>query len=276
MTTEISTTIDIFGLTDWNEMVKIASAIPVSKPAPVGGTIFYIDGTADGTYEFFDADGNVIENVDVGDKPYAYRVVTPGSKDKYYVYHDEIYDNLRWTYYKDGAYVYEPLSTSDNIGSGKTNTETVITKDNGAYIAADSNGIPTIWYQLQQARNAKVGGCDDWFIPSRYEGEELRKAIGFRIVPDSANPVTLPAGKVTGGVIAGTADGQLHYIYQGGREEYFCYPSATKFLDTNIWSSGGESFKKEVPLWNYYAQAWLAISFGDKSYPNSVFFIRAF
>lgn len=241
-------------------------------PDPVGGTIFYIDDTADGTYEFYDTDGNVIENVQVGDKPYAYKIVTPGSKDKYYVYHDEVYDNLRWTYYKDGVYVYEPLSTSDNIGSGKTNTEIAMTKDNGAYITADSNGHPTIWYQLQQVRNAKAGGCDDWFVPSRDEAEELRKAIGFQ----TANPVILPAGRVTGGVIAGTADGQAHYIYSDGTEEYTCYPSATKFLDTNMWSSGGVSFKKEVPLWVYVAQAWLAINSGDKSYPNSVFFTRAF
>ena len=38
---------------------------------PVGGTIFYIDDTADGVYEFFDAYGNVIESVQVGDRPYA-------------------------------------------------------------------------------------------------------------------------------------------------------------------------------------------------------------
>ena len=53
---------------------------------PEGGTIFYIDNEADGTYEFFDVGGNVIENVQVGDRPYAYRVVSTGSKDKYYVY----------------------------------------------------------------------------------------------------------------------------------------------------------------------------------------------
>ena len=52
---------------------------------PVGGTIFYIDDAAEGKYEFFDVGGNVIENVQVGDKPYAYRVVSAGSKDKYYV-----------------------------------------------------------------------------------------------------------------------------------------------------------------------------------------------
>ena len=33
----------------------------------VGGTIFYIDDTAYGVYEFYDVHGNVIENVKVGD-----------------------------------------------------------------------------------------------------------------------------------------------------------------------------------------------------------------
>ena len=60
----------------------------------VGGTIFYIDDASDGEYEFFDTDGNPMENIKVGDKPYSYRVVKKGSKDKYYVYHDELYDNL--------------------------------------------------------------------------------------------------------------------------------------------------------------------------------------
>ena len=41
----------------------------------VGGTIFYIDDTADGEYQFFDTDGNSIENIQVGDKPYTYRVI---------------------------------------------------------------------------------------------------------------------------------------------------------------------------------------------------------
>ena len=276
MATETSNTIDIYGLTDWNEMVKVASAVSVPDPLLVGGTIFYIDDTADGVYQFFDVDGNLIENVQVGDKPYAYKTVTPGTKDKYYVYHDEIYNNLRWTYYKDGAYVYESLSTPTSIGSGKTNTKTVMAKDNGAYINADSNGYPTIWYQLQQARNAKVGGCDDWFVPSRDEGEELRKAIGFRTVSDSVDPVILPASKVTGGVIAGTADGQLHYITHNGLEVHICYPSATKFLDTIMWSSGGTSFKSEVSIWHCGIHAWLSTNFGDKSYSNSVFFTRAF
>ena len=275
MATETSNTIDIYGLTDWNEMIKVASAVP--KPTLVGGTIFYIDDTADGVYEFFDANGSLINGVDVGDAPYAYKVVTPGSKDKYYVYHDELYEG-NWTYYKDGAYVYEYLGMSESIGSGKTNTEIVMAKDNGAYITADSNGILTIWYRLQQARLAKAGGCNDWFIPSRDEAEELRKAIGFQTVPGTASPVILPAGKVTGGVIAGTADGQAHYI-QLASDEYVCYPSATKFLDTVMWSSSENTYASEAMYACYWApagQGWFTSRPFSKGDSLSVFFIRAF
>ena len=142
----------------------------------VGGTIFYIDSSADGVYEFYDKNGELISNVAVGDKPYSYKVITPGSKDKYYVYHDNLYRSLRWTYYKDGSYVYTNMGTGDAIGTGKSNTATVLAADNGAYATADSNGYPTIWYKLQQARDTSSGGCNDWFIPSQEEANEVRKA----------------------------------------------------------------------------------------------------
>ena len=105
-----------------------------------------------------------------------YKVLTPGTKDKYYIFHDEVYTSKRWTYYKNGNYVYNKLGTSLNIGTGRANTATVMSADDGAYIASDSNGYPTIWYQLQLTRNAAAGGCDDWFVPSRYEMEEVRKS----------------------------------------------------------------------------------------------------
>ena len=90
----------------------ISSTEIISDVRPVGGTIFYIDDDADGTYEFFDIDGNLMENVQVGDRPYYYRIIEKGSKDKYYVYYDKIYDNLRWTYYKDKRYVYDTWRSS--------------------------------------------------------------------------------------------------------------------------------------------------------------------
>ena len=75
---------------------EMTSGLP-SDARPVGGTIFYIDSDADGVYEFFDAKGNVIEDVEAGDRPYVYRVLKKGSKDKYYVYHDKVYDG-NWGY----------------------------------------------------------------------------------------------------------------------------------------------------------------------------------
>ena len=207
---------------------------------PVGGTIFYIDDTADGVYEFFDADGKIMKNVQVGDRPYYYRIIKKGSKDKYYVYHDEVYDNLVWTYFKDINYVYKSLGTSGDRGSGKTNNEIVMTEDNGAYITEDSYGYPTIWYQLQKMRDAKVGYCNDWFIPSAYEVNELRVAI--------------KSGGITGGIIAGSS-----------------YKESA-FSKKWLWSSSDYSARYSW-YWGRNSQSWC---YNYKHITNSVFFTRAF
>ena len=146
----------------------------------VGGAIFYIDSSADGVYEFYNINGELISDVAVGDKPYSYRIITPGSKDKYYILHDEPYTSLRWTYYKNGSYVFNNLGTRDQIGTGKSNTATVLAADDGAYAAADSNGYPTIWYKLQQIRNAYTGGNNDWFVPS---WREMQQALTAGLIP---------------------------------------------------------------------------------------------
>ena len=158
----------------------------------VGGTIFYIDDTAYGVYEFYDVHGNVIKNVQVGDRPYAYKVISPGSKDKYYVYHDELFKNLTWTYAGDCEYdVYKAADTAACMYSGKTNTDRVMTRSNKTCLIAIPNKPPTIWYQLQQMNDARVGGCNDWFIPSIFEIEKLMLAV--------------QSGNVTGGTVAGSS-----------------------------------------------------------------------
>ena len=172
---------------------EMTSGLP-SDARPVGGTIFYIDDKAGGTYEFFDVNGNVIEDVQVGDKPYAYRIVAPGTKDKYYVYYDKRYKGS-WA---SEDHIYDSLGTSTSIGSGKTNTEILMTLGDGAYVSADAKGKPTIWSQLQQARNERASGCDDCFVPSKGEVEALRLAI--------------KSGNITGGTIAGFLWGQITYI----------------------------------------------------------------
>ena len=212
----------------------------ISGVKRVGGTIFFIDDTADGEYQFFDTWGNPIENVQVGDRPYYYRVIKKGSKDKFYVYHDDIYKDLRWTYFENKGYAYESLSTSKNTGSGKTNTEIVIAKDSGTNVRANSNRLPTIWFRLQQVRSDKGTGCDDWFVPSIDELELLRLAI--------------KSGSVTGGIIAGSS-----------------YNNSV-FNNRWIWSSS-EFLSQRAWYWHYANQCWDG---GNKGLDFSVIFTRAF
>jgi len=142
----------------------------------VGGIIFYIDSTADGTYTFYNANGTQVSAPSVGTDCTGWTYeVTGASKDKYYVVYNELYTSKRWCPYIDGAYVKVSTGyTATAIGSGKTNTAGIMAIDNGKYIQADSNGYPTVWYQIQQMRTNKVGGCDDWFVGSEYELDALR------------------------------------------------------------------------------------------------------
>ena len=221
---------------------KASSAIV--DVSPVGGTIFYIDDKADGIYEFFDVDGNLIKDVKVGDRPHAYRVVKKGSVDKYYVYHDEMHMAKRWAYYKNESFVYSAIdSLGKGIGKGKTNTEIMMARDSGAYVTANSSGCPTIWYQLQRARDAKVSGCDDWFVPSKGEIEALRIAI--------------KSGSITGGEIAGASYDESIFSKSHG----YCF-----------WSSSGYS-SQYAWLWYSTSQSWYT---SYKASRYSVFFTRAF
>lgn len=202
----------------------------------VGGTIFYIDDAAGGEYQFFDAEGNVIENAGVGDRPYAYRVIRKGSKDKYYVYHDELCEG-RWSNREDDEDEIsenESLGTSEDTGSGRTNTG-IAMATSGSF-----GRYPTIWYRLQQIRNVKAGGCNDWFIPSKDEVEKLRLAI--------------KSGSITGGTIA--------------RSSY----DASAFGNKYLWSSS-EYSSQSVWLWSPFYHLWGGYyKYGD----SFVFFIRAF
>ena len=212
----------------------------ISGVKPVGGTIFYIDDTADGEYQFFDTWGNLLENVRVGDRPYYYKVIKKGSKDKYFVYYDEVFDKLRWTYCEGNNYVHESLSTSKNTGSGKANTEIVMAKDSGTYVTPDSNRLPTIWHRLQQVRSDGGTGCDDWFVPSIDELELLRLAI--------------KSGSVTGGIVAGS--------------------SYNKSIFNNKWLwSSSEFLSQRAWYWHHVHQCWDG---GNKGLDSSVIFTRAF
>ena len=195
---------------------------------PVGGKIYYIDDTADGTYSFYDAEGNLMSDVSVGSTPSYYKVLTAGSKDKYYVYQDEIYASLQW-----GKYGTTTGAAGTAIGTGKSNTATLLATD-----AVSSTN--TIWYKLQQICNASMNGCNDWFVPSKNEIEELRLAVN--------------SGSITGGAIAGSSYNK------------------SVFKSTYLWSSSEYS---DQASWIWYSKR----QYWDSSYKNknySVFFARAF
>ncbi len=276
----------VFGLTGTGKKALVGyTNIIESDLYAVGGTIFYIDENSTEVVEFFDQYGMRLESVAVGDKPYAYRIKSAGNGvDKYYVYHDEVFTSKRWTYYDaetivEGdsrydsrwpGYAFESLGTSRDIGAGKTNTQIVMEKDDGVYVQADSNGVPTVWYKIKEMRDNQIGGCNDWFLPSDKELEELRKAIGYQVLTTDDDPVVLSAGAVTGGTIAGTADGQTHYRdYNATRT---CYPSATTFLSQYKWSSS-ETSAVDSWAWHANGQYWNPFS---KFSTYSMVGVRAF
>lgn len=264
---------NVYGLTGTGKRVRIGHVTETEIDLfPVGGKIFYIDPLSDEEVEFFDQYGDPIASVSVGDTPYAYRVVNQGTsgRDKYYVFYDQLYSNKRWTYYENGAYVYNSLGTARGIGKGKTNTEIVMNADSGKYVTNDSNGYPTIWYQIKLMRDGLFGGCDDWFVPSDAEIEELRKAIGYQKLPSTDPVPTMTAGAVTGGNIAGTADGQEHSKEYNGYKTY--YPSSTKFINSYIWASSEYSASA---AWNWGCNDQ-SFNPSNKSYNLSVFGVRAF
>ena len=287
----------IYGFNVFGERTRIVTAPTLTRQDcfPIGGRLYYTNPLGDGEYDFFKSDGTLVTEAQVAaaflsadsvllTSLVAYRVRKAGTIDKYYVYHDAVFTSKRWTYYDPETivegdprydsrwpgYAFESLGTSREIGQGKLNTQKIMAKDGGAYIQANSNGQPTVWYKIKEMRDALIGGCDDWFLPSDKELEELRKAIGFEKITTSDDPVILSASAVTGGVIAGTADGQTHYKdYQTTRT---CYPSATSFLSQYMWASS-EYSSVYAWSWPYYNQYWYNYS---KTNTYSVVGVRAF
>ena len=260
--------------------------------SPLGGKLYYLDPNSDRKVTFMLSDSSTMSETGLMANPSKYKDVVAykvddlgtSGKDIAYVYHDAVFTSKRWTYYDPETivegdprydsrwpgYAFESLGTSREIGQGKLNTQKIMAKDGGAYIQANSNGYPTVMYKIKEMRDALIGGCDDWYLPSDKELEELRKAIGFVKITTSDDPVIVPAGAVTGGVIAGTADGQAHYRdYQTTRT---CYPSATSFLSQYLWASS-EYSAVHARYWAFNFQYWNNFSKNDAF---SVVGVRAF
>ncbi len=169
--------IPIYGLTELGK--KISMGIihrTVEGTNLVGGKIFYIDETSTGgTYTFYDREGDIIpsENIVPGFEPFAYKVEGTPTKDKFYVFNNQLLTSKVWSYQKEDSWVYTLLNTKAELGEGRNNTNIVMAADEGAYTTQANS----IWHFLDIANGTdKPGGCDDWFVPSKAEVDLLRTA----------------------------------------------------------------------------------------------------
>lgn len=156
---------NVYGFDDLGKKIKIGEYD--DGLLPVGGRIFYIDSNSDETVEFYDAQGNILSNVAVGDTPAYYKVTSAGvsGKEKFYVYNSQgslIEAPSRWGYY--GILTN---ASGISIGEGKSNTNLVLSVE-------DTSQSTSIWDSLKSINNNGLGSCVDWFIGSKNELEELR------------------------------------------------------------------------------------------------------
>ena len=238
MSNSVNFKLNVYALTAIGTKLKIGQ-VPRAEQGfnYVGGCIFHIDTTSQEEVEFFDEHGEVLTNVQVGSRPYAYKVITPDpdGKKKYYIFYPQLWDSKRWTYYENGEYVYNSLGTATAVGDGASNTATVMAADSGKYVTADSNGYPTAWYKIKEMRDGEYGGCDDWFLPSKGELEKLKDFMGSH-----ASILT-----------------ELNI--------------SNWFVDHHIWTSS-EYSSSDAWNWNYNTQAF---DYGNKNNNLSVCGVRA-
>lgn len=137
---------------------------------PVGGKIFYVNSEGSGVYTFYDSSHNVLSTqtvVGLNDAvTYDYVGPAPGldKVDKFFVYdvNGIISNRLYWG----------PLNTvvgvsANTIGSGKINSNIIITN----YASSMTNFY--IWPNIINKRNNLVGGCNDWYVGSMAEIDQL-------------------------------------------------------------------------------------------------------
>lgn len=244
----------IYGFDEDGKKVPIGTynVIPNTK---VGGTIFYIDNTADGTYTFYNAQGTQVSAPTVGTDctGWSYEV-TGASKDKFYVYNQNsmfpsgrartlLEPDYSWTYFdeSDGR-VFELVGASgDAIGAGKTNTSTVMTYNNGVYIqgpepsyVGSSSYAETIWnicdgfnkgtYTLNGSAVSNTTGCNDWYVPSMNELLAMKDAIGASTFANMLNyNYNSEVYPWTSTEDATMDDGSLAYVwgYDNGDDDHF-------------------------------------------------------
>jgi len=208
-------------LTDHTYYLDVDSTPELKR---VGGTIFYIDESSYGAiYLFYDSNGNIINNIKVGDIPYNYLVSGTPDKDKYYIFNESVPTlwSRVWTYKENGTWVYNYLNTGSSIGTGKNNTDIVMSADNGKYIT-NRDGV-TIWYDINNININNTEGCNDWYSPSKDELNALRNAVDI-----NGDPLTnIPSSYM---LWSSTENGYLSAYYTSSSGFYLASKDAKRSI----------------------------------------------
>ena len=151
-----------FSYEEGGVVITASKSAYINKPKPVGGIVFYIDNSADGTYFFWDANGDEVNAPAVGTDCTGWNYAVIGAtKDKFYVlYNNEIGNGIGYS----GNVLVGASGTA--IGTGKSNSQKL------AAIATSSTG--RIGGKLNQINARTLGGCSDWYVGSTEELTALK------------------------------------------------------------------------------------------------------
>ena len=172
---------------------------------PIGGKIFYDAGANGATYTFYNSSGNVISDTSISGLQSAkyYTVVGTPTKDRFYVVYPSILNNgngVYWGFYRNvdikssGGNI---VNTGTAIGTGKTATRAILdyisiyassettssNKPSSDISQSSPNGYNLykncgttynyLWDIIGDANNNSLGGCKDWFVPSKDEMKQI-------------------------------------------------------------------------------------------------------
>jgi hypothetical protein len=130
---------------------------------PIGGTIFYVDPSANGQYRLYDKDKKETDKIE--DAVY-YEKTFDGIKDKYYV----VDSKTKFVYPVIWSFVDKAIGAAyTGIGSGRQNTEIALS-------TPDSSDQYSMWGKLTENNRKSVGDCNDWYIGSMDEVDQLIKS----------------------------------------------------------------------------------------------------
>lgn len=178
---------------------------------PIGGRIFYVCGDNGATYEFYDANKELITGPQdvVGLANAVYYKIVSGKPvfDKFYVYDstNAVVEDLQWGSYKSKTVSVDLGLKADGVGHGKKNTESALSvKDKvdgqtkkSLAIKSSRDSYETIWafvcymngengvnggsefYNVFGPAGRKcnrVEGCTDWYVGSTAEYDKLKES----------------------------------------------------------------------------------------------------